>query len=105
MRERFAGAVGALEAFRAVALLVVSVALLVRAPAADVLVTFDHAGASERGAQDLLRVGFARALRAVWGREDERPRRVLEPVLEDGQERRGDRDDVGMSALRVVALV
>ena len=56
--ERLAGAVGALEALRAVALLVVGMALLVTAPAADVLVAFDETGARECRAEDLLRVCF-----------------------------------------------
>src|SRR2546430_16273618 len=55
LRERLAGAVGALEAIRAVALLVVGAAFLVAAPAAHVLVALNQAGASERRAQDLLR--------------------------------------------------
>ena len=58
LREWLAGTVGALEALRTVALLVVGVALVVPAPAADVLVAFDQAGARERSAQDLLRVRF-----------------------------------------------
>jgi hypothetical protein len=41
LRELLAGSVGALETLRAVALLIVGVALLVTAPAADVLVAFD----------------------------------------------------------------
>ena len=41
LREKFAGAIGAFEALRAVALLVVGVPLPVSAPPADVLVTFD----------------------------------------------------------------
>jgi hypothetical protein len=56
LREGLAGAVGALEALRAVALLVIGLALFVPAPAADVLVSLDQAGARERVAQDLLRV-------------------------------------------------
>ena len=56
LRERFAGAIGALEALRAVALLVVGVPFLVPAPAADLLVAFDEARASKGRAQDLLRV-------------------------------------------------
>jgi hypothetical protein len=58
LRERLAGAVRALEALRAVALLVVGLALLVAAPAADVFEALNEAGARERGAEDLLRVRF-----------------------------------------------
>jgi hypothetical protein len=71
LREGLAGAVGELEALRAVALLVVGVAFLVPAPAADVLIALDQASASERSAQDLLGVGLGRVLRAVLGRKDQ----------------------------------
>src|SRR5207248_5022384 len=104
-RERFAGAVRALEALRAVPLLVVGVALAVAAPPAEVLVAFDEAGAREGRAQDLLRVRLGRSLRTISCGEDERAGRVLHLVLGDGQERRSDRDQVGVSAFGGVALV
>ncbi|HYV67819.1 MAG TPA: hypothetical protein VE964_16350 [Myxococcales bacterium] len=105
VREQPAGAVRALQALWAVALLVVGVALLVAAPAADVLVAFDQAGARKCGAQDLLRVRFGRALRTIASREYERAGCVLELVLEDREQRRCDRDEVGVATLRGVARV
>src|SRR5438132_6634849 len=105
LRERLAGAVGALEALRAVALLVVGVAFAVAAPAAEVLVALDEARASKGRAQDLLRVCLGRSLRAISRGKDERAGRVLDLVLEDWQQRRRDRDQIGVPALGSVALV
>ncbi|HEY6908836.1 MAG TPA: hypothetical protein VI356_05685 [Myxococcales bacterium] len=105
LRERLAGAVGALDALRAVALLVVGVPLFVSAPAADVFVALDQAGARECMPQDLLRVRLGGALLTVLIRKDERARRVFELVLEDREERRRDRDEVRVAALRCVPLV
>ena len=105
LREKFACAIGAFGALRAVALLVVGMALAMAAPAADVVVAFNEAGAREGRAQDLLRVRLGRPLRAVSRGEDERAGRVLDLVLEDGQQRRRDRDQVGVPTLGSVALV
>src|SRR5207253_3511817 len=103
--ERLAGAIGALEAIRAVALLVVGVALVVGAPAADVLVALDQARSRQCMSQDLLRVRFGRTLRTVLLRKDERARRMLQLVLENREERRRDRDEVRVAPLRSVPLV
>ncbi|HZR07220.1 MAG TPA: hypothetical protein VFA79_01480 [Myxococcales bacterium] len=105
LREGFAGAVGALEALRAVALPVVALAFLVPAPAAEVLVALDEARASKGRAQDLLGVCLGRSLRAIGRGKDERARRVLDLVLENWQQRRRDRNQVRVPALGGVALV
>src|SRR5438067_371456 len=67
LRERLAGAVGALEALRAVALLVVGVAFLVPAPAADVLVALGEAQRNFLGAES--RIDAARDLAPLGGRD------------------------------------
>ena len=57
-----ATAIGALETIRAVPLLVVLVLLFVAAPAAAMLKARGDARAREGGAENLLRVRFARPL-------------------------------------------
>jgi hypothetical protein len=70
-----------------------------------VLVSLNQAGAGEGMPQDLLRVCLGRALRAVLGREGQRPGRMLDLVLEDGAQRRSDRNQICVPSLCGVALV
>ena len=69
------------------------------------IVALGEARASKGRAQDLLRVCLGRSLRAISRGKDERAGRVLDLVLENWQQRRRDRDQVGVPALGSVAVV
>src|SRR5438067_11982753 len=75
------------------------------APAATMLVALNDAGAAEGVAEDLLRVGLARALRAIRRGEEQRAGRAIELVADPWPERRGDREHGRVAALRLLPEV